>query len=145
MLRSIATGVAIAAAAGALAGPASAGIPKDTLVQFRSPSGKIGCGADNFDGRFGLRCDVQSPTFRKPARPRGCVDLEWGDSLSMSARGRPVWTCHGDTTLGAGRVLRYGRTWSWGPFRCTMRTSGITCRNNGGHGFMLSQQRATRW
>ena len=140
MRRAVATAVTLLAAGGALAGAATASA---TLIQFRSPTGKIGCAATNMNGPYNLRCDVQSPTFTPPAR--GGCDLDNGDSFSMSAKGRPVWTCHGDTALGAGKVLGYGRTWSWGPFRCTMRTSGITCRNNGGHGFMLSQQRASRW
>lgn len=131
------------------AGPALAGaaIAPDSLVQFRSPTGKIGCVATNMDGPFSLRCDVATPSYTRPPRPRTCpLDFGgYGDSFTLSARARAVWTCHGDTTLGAGRVLRYGRTWSWGPFRCTMRTSGITCRNRGGHGFVLSQQRAARF
>lgn len=142
--------ITVAVAVAALAtGTASAGygIAPDSLVQFRSPTGKIGCVATNMDGPFSLRCDVATPLYRRPTRARSCpLDYgEYGDSFTLPARARAVWTCHGDTTLGAGRVLRYGRTWSWGPFRCTMRTSGITCRNRGGHGFVLSQQRAARF
>ena len=103
------------------------------------------------DGPFSLRCDVSNPTYARPTRPRSCpLDYgEYGDSFTLGARGRAVWTCHGDTALRAGqsgfRTLGYGRTWTWGPFRCTMRVTGITCRNAAGRGFMLSQQRAVRF
>ena len=140
MRASIVGRVAIVAAGCAVlgaAGPASA-----AYVDFRSPTGKIGCAAH--DDPYNLRCDVQSPSFTRPPRPSWC-DSEIGDSFNMSARGRPQWTCHGDTTLGARKVLGYGRSWSWGPFRCTMRTSGVTCYNAAGHGFSLSTQRARRW
>ena len=146
-------GMVIAAVAlGALSGAAGAqAIPPDTLVQLSSPSGKIGCLATNMDGPFSLRCDVSNPTYARPTRPRSCpLDYgEYGDSFTLGARGRAVWTCHGDTALRAGqsgfRTLGYGRTWTWGPFRCTMRVTGITCRNAAGRGFMLSQQRAVRF
>lgn len=139
--------VAMSSLVGAGAASAGSGIAPDTLIQFRSPTGKIGCVASNMDGPFFLRCDVSTPSYRKPARPRSCPPDYggYGDSFTLPARARAVWTCHGDTALGAGRVLRYGRTWSWGPYRCTMRTTGITCRNRGNHGFTLSQQRATRF
>ena len=146
-------GMVIAAVAlGALSVAAGAqAIPPDTLVQLSSPSGKIGCLATNMDGPFSLRCDVSNPTYARPTRPRSCpLDYgEYGDSFTLGARGRAVWTCHGDTALRAGqsgfRTLGYGRTWTWGPFRCTMRVTGITCRNAAGRGFMLSQQRAVRF
>ena len=144
--------VIAAVALGALSVAAGAqAIPPDTLVQLSSPSGKIGCLATNMDGPFSLRCDVSNPTYARPTRPRSCpLDYgEYGDSFTLGARGRAVWTCHGDTALRAGqsgfRTLGYGRTWTWGPFRCTMRVTGITCRNAAGRGFMLSQQRAVRF
>lgn len=143
-------GVALAALTiGALASSAGA-IPPDTVVQLSSPSGKIGCVATNMDGPFSLRCDVASPKYTKPARPKWCPPDygEYGDSFTLTARRRATFTCHGDTALRAGqpgfKTLGYGTTWAWGPFRCTMRTSGITCRNTAGFGFQLSQQRAAR-
>ena len=126
-------------------------IAPDTLVQLSSPTGKIGCLATNMDGPFSLRCDVANPTYTRPARARSCpADFgEYGDSFTLGARSRAVWTCHGDTALRAGQpgfiTLRYGRTWAWGPFRCTMRTTGITCRNSAGRGFQLSRERAVRF
>jgi len=39
-----------------------------------------------------------------------------------------------------GQLLRYGRTWTWHGFRCTSRRTGLTCKNQSGHGFVLSRQ-----
>ena len=38
------------------------------------------------------------------------------------------------------RVLRYGRSWRRGPLSCVSRVSGLTCRNESGHGFVLSRE-----
>ena len=148
-MRGIVIAVVALGALGAASGAQA--IPPDTLVQLSSPSGKIGCLATNMDGPFSLRCDVSNPTYARPTRPRSCpLDYgEYGDSFTLGARSRAVWTCHGDTALRAGqpgfKTIRYGRTWVWGPFRCTMRMTGITCRNSAGRGFQLSQQRAVRF
>ncbi len=39
-------------------------------------------------------------------------------------------------------VLAYGKTFKRGPFRCTSRTSGLTCEHrSNGHGFFVSKER----
>jgi hypothetical protein len=44
------------------------------------------------------------------------------------------------------KVLRYGRSLSVGPFTCTSRRSGLTCRSRAsGHGFKISRQRQKRF
>lgn len=37
------------------------------------------------------------------------------------------------------RTLRYGDTWVRPGIRCTMRRSGLTCRNRDNHGFHLAK------
>jgi hypothetical protein len=107
------------------------------LKGFQTPTRNIGCLLA--DGR--LRCDIGEHTASIPFRkPSGCP-LEWGDSLQMTARSRPSGVCHGDTVLRQGQVVRYGRTWHAGGFTCTVRQSGVTCRNRAGHGWFLSRQR----
>jgi hypothetical protein len=113
-------------------------VPGQSLPAFHSPSGNIGCIADDSSGHWELRCDVGQRNWEGP-RPRGC-DLDSGDAVGLSASGRPYWICHGDTALGEGRVLEYGSTWGAGPFTCTSSTAGVTCRNRAGHGFFLSRQ-----
>nr|WP_156169393.1 DUF6636 domain-containing protein [Wenxinia marina] len=34
-------------------------------------------------------------------------------------------------------VLPYGQQIAFGPFTCTSEMSGVTCTNQGGHGFTL--------
>jgi hypothetical protein len=48
--------------------------------------------------------------------------------------------CAGDTLLGAGPELAYGRTIQRGRFRCRSRRSGMRCVNRrNDHGFLLSR------
>jgi hypothetical protein len=110
-----------------------------TFASFRTPSGNIGCIYST--GPAYLRCDIRSGLKPKPSRPAGCVDLEWGDSLSLARTGRAGIVCHGDTAILPGsKILGYGKTWTRGPFTCTSRTAGLTCGNAAGHGFCLSRQ-----
>lgn len=105
------------------------------IPSFHTPSGNIGCEA--YNGY--LRCDIGQKDWHSPRRPASCP-LAYGDSFTMSARRRPIWTCHGDTALHLGGPLRYGSTWRHGPFTCTSRITGLTCTNRRGHGFFLSRQ-----
>jgi len=108
------------------------------LHSFQTPSGNIGCMADNVDGRWELRCDVGERDWKGASPGRDC-DLDWGDALGMRNTGRPFWICHGDTVLHSGPVLGYGSTWRAGPYTCTVARAGVTCRNRAQHGFTLSR------
>ncbi|MGH2447275.1 MAG: DUF6636 domain-containing protein [Chloroflexota bacterium] len=121
-----------------VAQPATLALAK--VAQFRTPSGNIGCVAFTDHHTRYVRCDIGNKSWRGPKRPASCP-LDYGNSFTMAPTRRPVWTCHGDTALGAGRVLRYGATWHWGPFTCASRVRGLTCTNRAGHGFFLSRQR----
>ena len=130
----------LVATAALLAGTASASAAIDT---FRTPSGNIGCVYDSRPAY--LRCDIRSGLRPAPARPKGCA-LDWGLSLNMGRTSRARTTCAGDTALDPrARVLRYGSTWRRGPFSCTSRTAGLTCRNAAGHGWFMSRQRWRRF
>ena len=37
-------------------------------------------------------------------------------------------------------MLGYGATWGGGGLRCTSATTGLTCRNQDGHGFFVSRE-----
>ena len=127
------------------AAPAAGGPPK-VVPGFRTPTGNIGCQyGKGFGGPY-LRCDIRSGLKPKPPRPKGCVDLEWGDSFEMNATGRVHVTCHGDTAIDPrSRVLRYGQTWMQYGFVCTSKRVGLRCRNKSRHGFFLSHQRSYRF
>ncbi|MDQ2983832.1 MAG: hypothetical protein M3R70_07925 [Actinomycetota bacterium] len=138
--------VLAAVAAGVLVCGASAA-GSSVVISFRTPSGNIGCGyASGLGGPPSLRCDIRSGLRPRPARPRGCVDLEWGDSFQMNRTGRAGVTCHGDTVIDPrARVLRYGSSWARDGFKCVSRTTGLRCRNRSGHGFFMSRARSVRF
>lgn len=106
-----------------------------SFVAFQSPSRNIGCVLDATN----VRCDISKHSWRAPAKPASC-DLDYGGGVAISRAGRRgSFVCAGDTTLGAGRVLGYGRSLRRGRITCTSRQAGMTCRNGRGHGFRLSR------
>ena len=128
--------VMLAAVALALA-PASA---LAALKSFHTPSGNIGCVGDNLSGTYEFRCDIGQHTWKVTHFTGRKCPLERGDSLGLTgARGKTYWVCHGDTALHQGPVLRYGVSWSFGPFSCVSRITGLTCQNLANHGFFLSR------
>ncbi len=141
MLRGSAIVLACAVFAAAVAG--TAGARTSTIAFFRTPSGNIGCIA--YTGPTTLRCDIKSGLRPNPVRPKSC-HLDYGDSLSMSPTGRSVFVCHGDTVFDPkSKVLGYGKTFTWGPFRCASRSAGLTCRNSAAHGWFISRQSYRRF
>jgi hypothetical protein len=138
-IRAMRAGLLLAAAVvAALAATGGAPAARSGFASFRTPSGNIGCVYST--GPAYLRCDIRSGLEPKPSRPAGC-DLDWGDSVSLARLGRTRVVCHGDTAILPGsRILRYGHTWTRGPFTCVSRTNGLTCDNAAGRGFFLSRQ-----
>jgi len=61
--------------------------------------------------------------------------------LALSPRGRAVEGARGDFPgfSTPRRTLRYGDTWKRPGIRCTMRSSGLTCRNEDRHGFHVAK------
>lgn len=103
---------------------------------FETPSGNIGCYVDTTGG---ARCDIAERDWRPPPRPASC-ELDYGQGISVNRSGRGHFLCAGDTALGAGPVLAYGKSVSAGRYTCTSRRSGVTCRNGrSGHGFFISR------
>ena len=103
---------------------------------FTSPSKRISCAV--YDDA--LRCDVLGYAWRNlPAKPSSC-DFDWGGAVGLSASGRPRHLCVSDA-VDRGPVLGYGKSWRFGSFRCTMRTSGVTCTNRAHHSFELARAR----
>ena len=136
----VAQAAALVVGIAALAAPAGAG---DVFAIFRTPGGNIGCAYARFEGESPtLRCDIRSGLVPKPPRPKSC-DLDWAYGYEMSVTGRAHTFCAGDTALNPrASVLAYGRTFRRGGFTCTSRTTGLTCRNLSGHGFLLSRARS---
>ncbi len=129
LITMIALGLAVVAPSAAAA---------DSLVGFASPSRNIGCYMDSTQ----VRCDIRHRYWRPPKRPRWCP-LDYGQGLTVSARGRGRYVCAGDTALDHQRVLHYGRSVHLGPIRCTSLRSGMRCVNlRTHHGFKLSREKA---
>jgi len=128
-----------------LTGSASASTSSG-LKGFQTPSRNIVCGGYTGSQSAWLRCDISSGLKPKPTRPKGC-EFDFGGTLTLGAKGRAGIGCVSDVVLpnpARARVLAYGATWRYGPFRCRSTRSGLTCRNGAGHGFFLSRERWSR-
>jgi hypothetical protein len=67
--------------------------------------------------------------------------------LGLRARGKAILSERGDFPgfSSPRRTLRYGDTWKRPGIRCTIRTSGLTCRNRDGHGFHIQKDHVRRF
>ena len=107
----------------ALLAPASA---HATYRDFRSPSGKLGC------------------AFYSDAEVPPMVRCDWQGSddqgIDLGERGRAHLRHVTDTVMNPkAKVLRYGRSTTFGRLKCISRRRGITCRSlASGHGFRVS-------
>ena len=123
--------VAATLVATSVAPPAEAG----SSAWFSSPSRNIGCYMTTSD----VRCDVDVYTYTPTKKPATC-DFAWGPSFGVATAGRGHFRCVSDTVGGSTRILRYGRSITIGAFRCTSRSTDMTCVNTGnGHGFRASR------
>ena len=132
----------IAIVSAALAIGASPALAK--FVQFRTPSGNIGCIGETAAAENTIRCDIRNRTWSPPPKPKSCT-LDWGQGLSLNRTGRARYVCAGDTALNTGPKLAYGTSRKIGAITCTSRTTGLTCKNAQGHGFTMSRTRVTRF
>jgi uncharacterized protein DUF6636 len=106
------------------------------VVSFQSPSQNIGCvGTERY-----VRCDVAVKDWNPP-KPAGCpTDYGQGAYVNRKAS-RGALVCAGDTALGSGNVLPYGKTRKLGNgLRCKSLRSGMRCTNRAGHGFKVARQ-----
>ena len=86
-----------------------------------------------------VRCDVIEHSYTPPPQPSAC-EFAWGPALEVGVAGKGHFGCVSDTVAGSTRVLRYGKSIAIGPFRCTSRSSGMTCTNTRTrHGFTVSR------
>jgi hypothetical protein len=99
------------------------------FMQFRSPTGRIGCA---FESGGGLPREVR---------------CEWAGSndraVVLAERGKARRIRISDTVRDPhARVLRYGHSRRFGKLKCTSRRTGMTCRSlRSGDGFTVSVQR----
>jgi Family of unknown function (DUF6636) len=116
----------------------SAPPPTDNRAFFQTPSRNIGCGVNP----EGVRCDISEKEWVPPPKPANCP-VDYGNGLTLPSEGPAQVECAGDTILGIGPTLGYGRSMRRGDFKCTSRESGVVCVHLGtSHDFFLSRQRA---
>ncbi len=79
-----------------------------------------------------------TPTYTK--RPEDC-DLDWGNAFGVTADGlRGELICYGDAVVDPSAVtLGYGEVIEQAGIKCLSEKNGLTCENEGGHGFFLSK------
>jgi uncharacterized protein DUF6636 len=134
----------------ALLGVLLAAVPASAAFRvkaFVTPTGNIRCVAegDTATGKdFGMRCDITHHTWTAPKRATPCTEGDYGSSLGMSKRGRARFICVSDA-IGPARRVRYGTKFRFGPFRCSIRTTGVRCLNAARHGWFVSRQSVKRF
>ena len=108
---------------------------------FRTPSGNIYCNGAVLDGYMDCTIVERGGTSPIP-RPGNCGG-HWGHNFHISATGPATMSC-GEFALRKSRysdVADYGRSAQFGPITCQSERTGLTCRNQSGHGFFLSRRR----
>jgi hypothetical protein len=144
--------VTAAVCAGALAA-AGAAAAKTPLPGVRSPSGNLSCfvvpgGGANLLCAIG-RASYSSALQRRCMKPDGS-GVDW-HGFELGVRGKGHVLCTGGilydpaTQTPRYRTLSYGRTWRSGAFTCVSRLTGLTCRNQRGHGVFLSRESWRTW
>lgn len=103
---------------------------------FTSPSGNVGCYIDPTT----VRCDIAERDWSPPPRPADC-EFDYGQGIALSHGEKAAFVCAGDTALGGGEPLAYGRSISAGALQCDSAESGITCRDvETWHGFSIARE-----
>jgi hypothetical protein len=146
----ISTAVAIVIAAVAASSSAAGRSGAQILPGFRSPTGNIKCyynpnGLTSRGFTRALRCSLDHADYAMKLQHR-CKAGDW-HGFTLTPRGKPLLFCPGGATgdRPVYRTLAYGKSWRRGPFTCTSRVTGVTCRNRTGHGLFISRQAYRTW
>jgi hypothetical protein len=107
---------------------------------FKTPSGNIVCYGNN----SAIDCVIKTGLKPRPAK-RDCNGMgDYTDSrlyLGRTGKAEPT-VCAGDagpdSSESEAKVLRYGKSRTFGRLKCTSTQKGLTCRNRS-HGFFLSR------
>ena len=148
----ISTVVVVAVAAVAMSSSASGSSGARNVPGFRSPTGNIQCYYDpkafvppNGTKRL-LTCGLRHADYAMQLQRR-CLAGDW-HGFTLFAKGKPTIFCAGNPNYAIRPVyttLAYGKSWTRGPFTCSSRITGVTCRNQGAHGIFISRQSYRTW
>jgi uncharacterized protein DUF6636 len=106
--------------------------------KFQMPSKNIGCQT----GEGVLVCDILSGLNPEPKQK---CEVDW-TGMEMERLGPAQPRCAGDTAYDqSAPVLEYGTSWSRGGFTCVSQETGVQCRNEENHGFLLSREAWTQF
>jgi hypothetical protein len=137
----ISLGLAVAAMA---VGTATATSKAGRNGFFKTQNGQIYCGWGTGTNGF-VVCGIKNG-YLKPKPKNNCkkqhVDYV-GNRIAMGNRTKAaVQACAGDAgpfaDPKATKVLKAGKTWRGGAFKCTVTTSSVTCKNRARHGFTMT-------
>jgi len=127
-------------------------LAQDALF-FSAPSKNINCVYDRNDYNNGqpyVRCDIgQFTPSLTVVPPQSAEEIEVMGKCTLpkmrafvigkNAQASSTY-CPTDAPIGERQtVIPYSNSWQYDGFTCISETSGMTCRNNLGHGFSLSR------
>jgi hypothetical protein len=124
--------------------PAAPGLHATSV--FQMPSGRYACGILD----AAVVCDFRrqpgdkgnpTPNVAITATCRREAPDEWGNGVSLAARGKATPSC----SIGANVTdtqppkLAYGDRWTHAGYICRSATTGLTCTAHSGHGFFADK------
>lgn len=119
--------------------PAGAGLPSRyraaSVSRFDAAGGNIGCRI--LSGT--VRCDVGRRVWSPPHKPSSC-HAAWGQGLMIGGTGGSHFVCARNSVLDpTGYYIRPGYDDKVGSVTCQVRSFGVTCFENDGHGFFVGR------
>ena len=111
---------------------------------FRTPSGNIYCNG-SVEGSD-IACSIVERNGHAAEPDTGACSRVWGHHVNLRSAGRAQVVC-GPTprTSTYTDVANYGVSASFGAISCRSETTGLTCTNPQGHGFLLSRAQQRVW
>ena len=139
----------LSAAAPVFAGSSGIYLNDDYQHVFATPSGNILCGGNNKHTKADKRYtnDLYCFIGLNKAMPKRCEKQGEGLDFTLNAKGKAAMSCAGfefvpyNEGYEKTRVLKYGETVSGNGWSCRSETSGLSCKNNDGHGFSINRQK----
>lgn len=112
-------------------------------VSFQSPSGNITCVGDTKHTQ-GVECYIHTLSTSTIKPPKDCP-LDFGQTFFVGRSGEAEVVCHGDVPDSAiadnPKSLAYGQSIKGDGWTCSSAKAGMTCKNHGKHGFVLSKHK----